>query len=346
MKNSDRSGFAFMAIASFILIAGCNGFQPAAFVRPGAVRETQSSPIGWSADDLEAAYALPASRDGKGQTVFVVDAYDNPNLANDFAEYRLAMGLPSGNLTKYNQEGRQGDYPQANAEWGVEADLDVEMVSASCPNCAVAIVEANSATWGDVSKAVDEAVKLGATIVSASFTGSAGDSQKAFEAPGVTYVAAAAAGGNGIAPPAAFDTVVAVGGTVLSKATNARGYSETVWSGSDGGCVEGEAKPEWQAGSKYAKGCHGRMADDVAAVAEGVAEYDSYDQAGWFSIDGTSIGAPFCAGIFALAGNSTKQRGGRTFWVPASHHAHLFEVSGERYNAGSGWGSPDGTGAF
>ena len=39
--------------------------------------------------------------------------------------------------------------------------------------------------------------------------------------------------------------------------------------------------------------------------------------------------------VEALRLGATIVSGGRTFWVPESHHAHLFEV----------WGSPDGTGA-
>lgn len=358
MKNTDSTCRGLIIAASLALVAGCGGFQPAqAPAAPActggggsawcaAYIEQGSSSSGWSAADLEAAYALPSSHGGKGQTVFVVDAYDNPNVGKDFAQYRTTMGLPPGNLTKYNQRGQQKNYPLGNSGWGLESDLDIEMISASCPQCAVKLIEADSASWSDLSTAVVEAVRLGATIVSTSFAGQAGASGRAFRASGVTFVAAASPDARGIAPPAAFDSVVAVGGTVLTKATNQRGYTETVWSPSDGGCVEGERKPQWQAGNRYAKGCHGRMADDVSAVAEGVAMYDSYAQDGWLSVDGTSVSAPFCAGIFALAGNATKQRGGRTFWAPASHHAHLFEVSGERYSAGGGWGSPDGTGAF
>jgi len=47
------------------------------------------------------------------------------------------MGLPVGTLNKYNQEGQMSNYPSGNVGWGAEIDLDVEMVSASCPNCTV-----------------------------------------------------------------------------------------------------------------------------------------------------------------------------------------------------------------
>jgi hypothetical protein len=71
-----------------------------------------------------------------------------------------------------------------------------------------------------------------------------------------------------------------------------------------------------------------------------------FDEGGWITVDGTSISSPFCAGIFALAGNSTQQQGGKTFWKPSSHHADLYEVGGQRFSDQGGWGSPDGIGAF
>lgn len=330
-----------------VAVPACGGSrigQPQcdALIEPGA----HPTYAGWSASDLEKAYDLPSSTKGKGQIVAVVDAYDNPDAANDFAAYRKGMGLPVGTLEKYNQDGQMGNYPAGSPDWGVEIDLDVEMASASCPNCTIYLVEANSSDWSDIEAAEEEAVTLGATIVSNGYSGT-GASQGYYDTKGVEYVASAGdAGGSGVYDPAAFDSVVSVGGTQLEAGHNKRGYTETPWQSSGGGCVTGEKKPWWQQHSKYAKSCDGRMANDVSAVATDVAEYDSYDESGWITIDGTSISAPFCAGIFGLAGNSTKQRGGRTFWVPSSHHWHLYEVGGERYTDQGGWGSPKGIGAF
>lgn len=359
MSGFNGFGRAFLAPAAFAVAAGCGPQMPiagglttmAACNGAGGAQcvayvERRSTIAGWTAAELESAYALPSATAGKGQAVFVVDAYDNPNVAGDFAQYRSAMGLPAGTLTKYNQEGEQKDYPAGNSGWGLTSDLAVEMVSASCPNCSVDLIEANSNSWDDLSAAVEEAVRLGATIVSISFSGSSGVSRKAFDAQGVTFVAAVSDQGESVGEPAAFDSVVAVGGTVLAQATNRRGYTETVLSKGLGGCVKHEPKPSWQAHSRYARACSGRMANDVSAVAWNVAIYDSYSNDGWLLIGGTSLSAPFVAGVFGLAGNASKQRGGRTFWIPASHHAHLFEVSGERYSPAGGWGSPDGTGAF
>ena len=312
-------------------------------VEPGGAHSTYA---GLSASDLEKAYRLPSSTKGKGEIVAVIEAYDNPDAATDFAAYRSGMGLPAGKLEKYNQEGSQSNYPAGSPGWGVEIDLDIEMISASCPLCKVYLVEANSSQWIDIETAVAEAVKLGATIVSNSYSGSGG-SCSYYDMKGVEYVASAGDDGYGVYEPAACDSVVSVGGTELTACDNKRGYCESPWSDSGGGCATGEKKPNWQLHSKYAKDCDGRQANDVSAVAVDVAEYDTYGgEGGWITVDGTSISSPFVAGIFGLATNSTKQDGGRTFWVPASHHRYLYEVGGERYSAAGGWGSPKGIGAF
>lgn len=294
---------------------------------------------GWSAAKLEKAYNLPSSTKGAGQTVAVVDAYDNPNVAKDLAEYRSAMGLPKANFAKYNQKGQKGNYPDGSPGWGVEIDLDTQMASVSCPKCRIDLVEASSNTWSDLYVAEQEAVKLGATILSNSYSGSGGDCSY-FDTKGVTYLASAGDNGLGIGLPAACGDVVSVGGTVLSSCNNERGFCETIWPDSGGGCAPGR-KPPWQ----HDKTCKGRLANDVAAVAADVAEYDTYEEGGWLPVSGTSVSSPLVAGIFGLAGNSTHQEGGRTFWLPA-HHKYLYKLTNPRYSEQGGWGSPKGIGAF
>jgi subtilase family serine protease len=340
------------------MLSGCAAPQPP-MAAPGSMQETtlhtnvlvrssgaRNDISGWTAADLQSAYNLPSSTKGNGQIVAVVDAYDNPNVAADLNEYRSTFGLPKANFTKYNQLGDKGDYPQANSEWGVEIDLSVEMISASCPKCTIYLVEANSNNVSDLETAETEAVTLGAHIISNGFSGS-GEDPSYFDTPGVEYLGAGSMAGD---EPAAFDSVVAVGGTVLSKSSGKRGWSESVSTGPPGGCASGVRKPAWQHFSSY---CKHRIENDVAAVASGVAMYDTYDYGGWLSVDGTSISTPFLAGVFGLAGNASKQLGGRTFWEKARQR-YLYSPSGGSacpyshgtYNTCSGWGTPNGIGAF
>ena len=316
---------------------------------------------GLSPANIEAAYNLPSSTRGSGQIVAVVDAYDNPNAASDLATYRSYFGLPAANFAKYNQKGKRANYPSGNTGWGVEIDLDVEMVSASCPLCTIYLVEAKSNGWSDIQTAEAEAVKLGASIISNSFSGTGG-SQSYFDSQHVTYLASTGDYGYGISDPADFPRVVAVGGTTLTQGGHGRRWTESVWSGTGAGC-SAIAKPKWQ----HDPGCKFRTGNDVSAVADpytGVAEFDTYGQRGWFETGGTSVSSPLMAGVFALAGNSKEQDGGKTFWNK-SHQKHLYPVltgndgdcggsylctAGTKqygtYSGPGGWGTPSGTGAF
>lgn len=377
--------FALAISAAAALLAGCGGAQPPAGT-PGAIPQWQATHSayaacggsrigqaqcdvlientgahstygGWGAKDLEAAYKVPVGK-GQGQSVFVVDAYDNPDVATDLATYRATMGLPNGKFHKYSQDGKK-HYPPGSPGWGVEIDLDVEMASASCPKCTIDLIEANSNSWSDIETAEAEAVKLGATIISNSYSGS-GASEKYYDTKGVAYLASAGDNGYSLYDPATFQRVIAVGGTFLNKGGKGRGYSEVVWADSGGGCSStGESKPKWQ----HDPDCSLRTGDDIAAVAVGVAEYDTFSQNGWLEVDGTSISSPFVAGMVALAGNAAKQDGGEMLWTlsKAQWKKNLYNITGGsgknyltncdmkwlgRFCGPVGWGTPHGVDAL
>ncbi len=318
-----------------------------ALIRTDVVPGLRPDVSGYGPADLQAAYNLPSSTDGAGQIVAIVDAYDNPNVASDVAAYRAEFGLPPANLVKYNQNGQTGNYPAPNTGWGVEIDLDSEMVSASCPLCTIYLVEADSSGASDLQTAEAEAVTLGAHVVSNGFTGT-GLKRSSFDTSGVTYLGSAGDGGQGVGEPAAFGTVVAVGGTSLSRGGGGkRGWTESVWKASGGGCTT-EPKPRWQ----HDTACAFRLANDVSAVGDpntGVAEYDTYGYGGWFVVGGTGVATPFLAGVFGLAGNAGMQDGGRTFWQK-EHQQYLYRLKSGgkyvRYSTTGGWGSPNGVRAF
>jgi hypothetical protein len=326
----------------------------------------QPAVAGWGANNIEAAYNLPSSTNGSGQIVAIVDAYDNPDVASNIATYRSEYGLPAANFTKYNQNGQQSNYPRGSVGWGLEIDLDVQMVSAACPLCTIYLVEANSSNWSDLETAEKEAVTLGATIVSNSYSGT-GASESDYDTAGVTYLASAGDSGYGLADPATFKSVVAVGGTELHASGSK--YTETVWPDSGGGCSSThESKPSWQTDPK----CTYRTGNDASAVASGVAEYDTDGYGGWVTVGGTSVSSPLLGGVFGLAGNATSQDGGKNLWTlnPSQLANDLHTIAsgsvihcptkklaktylckaGTRqfgqYSGPSGWGTPNGVGAF
>ena len=104
-----------------------------------------------------------------GATIAVVDAYDDPYAASDLATYRSTMSAatdPSTGLTgtaipplcsstvtsgcvhftKVNQSGGTS-YPRGNTGWGEEISLDLDMISAICPDCNITLVEASSSSF-------------------------------------------------------------------------------------------------------------------------------------------------------------------------------------------------------
>src|SRR6266516_5425130 len=248
---------------------------------------TSSYQFGYSPQNLADAYKWSnptgSNWNWNGQTIAIVDAYDNPNAASDLAAYRSQFGLPpctSGNgcFSKVNQRGDAAP-PARNAGWGQEIDLDIEMVSAVCPNCKILLVESDSNSFADLGAAVNEASALGANEISNSYGASEFLGETSYAGPynhsGVAITASSGDGGYGVQAPAAYNTVVAVGGTTLKTAAGTRGWTETAWSGAGSGCSSQISKPLWQTDA----GCSRRTVADVSAVADpntGVAVYDRY----------------------------------------------------------------------
>src|ERR1700741_2931121 len=124
--------------------------------------------------------ASAAVTNGNGQTVALVDAYDDPTIESDLATYRAYYGLPpcttaNGCFKKVNQDGEQGNYPiVANPSWEPEIALDTEMVSAICPNCHILLVEANSADEAIATSNPAQHSDLGAAVDTAGHRGRSG----------------------------------------------------------------------------------------------------------------------------------------------------------------------------
>ncbi|MDP9111964.1 MAG: hypothetical protein M3M96_10065, partial [Candidatus Eremiobacteraeota bacterium] len=273
------------------------------------------TPPGYGPGDLQSAYALASesASKGAGQTIAIVDAYNDPTAEADLGVYRSQYGLPActtanGCFKKVNQNGGTS-YPATDGGWAQEISLDLDMVSAICPNCHILLVEATTPSFVNLGTAVNTAANLGANAISNSYGGGeASGYESYYNHPGHAVVASAGDSGTGTQSPASYGTVTAVGGTNLQRAGNARGWSETAWTSSGSGCSGFVAKPSWQSGSLYQ--CPNRSEADVSAVADpatGVAVYDStvYNgQSGWLVFGGTSVSSPIIGAVYGLAGNS------------------------------------------
>ena len=324
-----------------------------------------ATPSGYGPSDLQSAYNLPSTTAGSGQTVAIVDAYDDPTAESDLGVYRAQYGLSActtanGCFKKVSQTGGTS-YPRTNGGWAQEISLDLDMVSAVCPNCHILLVEASSSSFANLGAAENEAASLTPSSISNSYGGSdtSDASEPYYNHPGIAITASSGDGGYGVEFPASSDYVTAVGGTSLTHSGTT--WSQTAWSGAGSGCSADNAQISGQATANT--GCANRAVADVSAVADpntGVAVYDStayQGLSGWLVFGGTSVASPIIASVYALAGNTASV----TNNYPYSHTSALTDVTSgsngtcpthQWCNAGTGWdgptglGTPNGVGAF
>jgi len=284
-------------------------------------RRACSKTAPYCASDLQAAYgvAQAARTRGRGVIVAVVDAYGYPGAASDLAVYRKSMGLPacaagSGCLKIVNQTGRASPLPKANADssddWRAEEAVDLQVVSALCPNCKLLLVQANSDKDADLAAGVNAAAALGAAAISNSYgsaESNAADAAYAHAGRAIT----ASAGDGAVDQPCSYAGVVCVGGTTLTDAAG-RGWTERAWRSGGSACSGYVAKPSWQ----RARGCAMRSVADVSAVADpntGVAFYESAG-GGWQQAGGTGVSAPIVAALFALEPSTVRANAPAWLW--------------------------------
>jgi subtilase family serine protease len=380
---APKKGFA--SCNALRVTSGTTAFQEEQAAKKGIAPKTvkpnasSATPTGYGPSDLQSAYGLTdaAASNGSGETIAIVDAYDDPNAEADLATYRDHYGLSecttaNGCFKKVSQTGSTTSLPSADSGWAGEISLDLDMASAVCPNCHILLVEAKSSSMANLGTAVNEAVKLGAKFVSNSYGGSESSSDSSYDSsyfnhPGVAITVSAGDSGYGAEYPAASKYVTAVGGTKLSTSSTSRGWTESVWNTSSGegtgsGCSSYDAKPSWQTDT----GCAKRMIADVSAVADpatGVSVYDTYgsDGTGWNTYGGTSASAPIIASVYALAGTPGSSDYPAEYPYNAAGTSALNDVtSGSNgtcstsyfctakpgYDGPTGWGTPEGLDAF
>jgi len=313
---------------------------------------------GFAPADLISAYGLNTSG-GAGITVALVEAFHYPNAQADMETYRQQFGLPScPSFTEISSSGGSVNGISADSGWEGEEMLDIDMVSAICPNCNILIVAAPNDSGGGLFDAANAAAAAGATVVSNSWGGPETDNslESNYNHPGVLFTASAGDSGFGASYPASSAFVLAVGGTSLQQGGGSRGWTEAVWNGTGSGCSAVITQPSFQTG--IPAGCGNRMETDVSAVADpntGVAVFDS-GGGGWGVVGGTSASSPIVASVFALyglasAGVTFPYQNTTAFNDVTSGSNDLgdgsctvpFECNGEvGYDGPTGWGTPNG----
>ncbi|TCO52298.1 putative Ig domain-containing protein [Actinocrispum wychmicini] len=312
-----------------------------------------------SPTDLQKAYGVTGRKSG-GTTVAIVDAFNDPHIERDLGDFRSHWSLPActkanGCLTVVGQDGTSTLPTGTDSGWATEMAIDVDAVSAVCPDCKILLVEGNTNDDNDLAAAVDSAVRLGAKIVSNSYTDhenaipSGADTH--YNHPGVAVLAATGDNGSESGAqaefPASSPEVVAVGGTTLTASSGGRGFTETVWNGTGSGCSSLFAKPAYQ---NVTTTCAKRATSDISADADPNTGITIFVNGATSQFGGTSLATPIVAGIWALAG--TPNSGDNPASYPYAHPGNFFDVtSGSNgscgtviCNAGQGWDGPTGLG--
>ncbi|MFC0435830.1 S8 family serine peptidase [Kutzneria buriramensis] len=354
-------------------------------VSPGSKTPLATTiPIGYSAGELASAYHLPDASVGVAGTVAIIDGGGYPALESDLATYRSRFKLSpctkaNGCLEVVDYQGGPPIVPDGSdleKELSVETALDVEMVSAACPSCKIALVQAptrdfyltsahgSAQSVPDIARAVDVATRLGASAVSMSFGYpstkdiNAGSVSTVFAHPGIAFVASSGDSGyegsvHGYWPQN-LPGVIAVGGTALYMSGN--GFTATSWDGAGSSCETDLPAAHGQPAAVAALCAGHRATTDVSAVSDpgtGVAVYNSYDVGGWFVAGGTSAAAPIIAAMYARAGHTSRVDGPNTLYaapagaftdVTLGQNGPPHACQSQLCMAGKGWDGPTGVG--
>jgi subtilase family serine protease len=326
---------------------------------------SSTTPVGYQPAQIQHAYGFDqiafngSPGDGSGQTIAIVDAFDDPSIAFDLQQFDATFGLPDPpSFRKVAQDG-SSNLPAPDRGWAVEIALDVEWAHAIAPQANLLLVEANDNFFSNLLTAVDYgAAQPGVVVVSMSFVSDEFPAETALDGhfitpagqAGVTFVAASGDTGT-ISYPAASPNVLAVGGTTLTTDDAGNYVGESGWAGSGGGISAYEPLPDYQAG--FVDGSS-RANPDVAYDADpntGFAVYDSFNNgtaAPWEQIGGTSAGAPQWAALLAIADQGRASSGlapldGPSQTLPLVYSlpgSDFNDISGQGYDTVTGLGSP------
>lgn len=298
---------------------------------------------------IRAAYGLPAlpatgvtptaqqrAQMGAGQTIYIVDAMHDPNVAAELSAFNQKFGLPTCTLKPIATTTPLPLAPAAPADncvlsvvystpsgamttaapayhdgWATEIALDVQWAHATAPLARIVLIEAPDASVNSLVNAIKLANAMGPGAVSMSFganEGSWGASlEQTFTGAGMSYLAATGDWGAQVAWPAVSPKVVAVGGTTLVwSGSGAR--SETGWAQTGGGLSAFMAAPAYQSiNVPGVGGLRSRGVADVAFNADpNTGQYLAVIKPGstavqWLSAGGTSLSTPQWAGLMAIA---------------------------------------------
>ena len=325
----------------------------------GGIQPYTSTPAApYSPQQIYQAYGFnQISNTGAGETIAIVDAYNDPKIKADLTTFDSTFGIAAPpSFTVVNQTGGT-KLPRGNSNWSVEISLDVEWAHAIAPAANIILVEASTSSFTNLLAAEDYA-RNHAQVVSNSWGSSEFSGETSYDyhftsptGKNVVFTVASGDSGSPAGYPGVAPGVLSTGGTTLPlDASGNLIASETGWSGSGGGISTYEPLPSYESGLGYTH----RTNPDVAYNSDPNTGYyvlDSYS-GGWYAVGGTSAAAPQWAGLVALADQtrSTPLNGpallSLIYGLKGANFNDITSGSNGGYSAGpgydlvTGWGSP------
>jgi Putative Ig domain len=310
---------------------------------------------------------------GAGQTIAIVDAYNDPKIVADASTFNTQFGLQQFNVSGgptfqvLNETGGSSLPSNSTAGgWDVEESLDVEWAHSIAPQANIILFEANSASYGDLMTAVQTAAHYaGVSAVSMSWGGGEFSGETSYDSEfltpsghqGVTFLASTGDDGTPAGYPALSPNVVAVGGTSLNIDSSGDYLGESAWSDGGGGISQDESQPSYQSGKVNGTSSTKRTVPDVSMDADpntGVYVLDSF-AGGWYQVGGTSLSSPMWAGLIAVANQGRVLNGQGTlngltqtlpmlYNLPSSDFHDVTTGSNGTYSATTGYDLTTGLG--
>ncbi len=353
-----------------------DGIVPGEFAAdaPGATPLASGTAVAtYTPAQIRAAYGLPAlpaagttlssqqaAQLGAGQTIYIIDANDDPNAAAELATFDLQFGLPGCSVTSIaagaalplpapatsgcsfsvvhstSAGSMTSSAPGYDSGWATEIALDVQWTHATAPLARIILIEAPDSSVNSLVAAVSLANAMGPGVVSMSFGSTEGgwtaSVDASFSNPAMTYVAAAGDSGAGVNWPAVSAHVLAVGGSTLTY-TGAAPRSEIVWSGTGGGVSQYTPTPSYQNSTVPEMGtpAHRSVSDVTFNADPSSGQYIAVLAPGattatWLSAGGTSLATPQWAGILAVA-DALRAKAAQS--VLGDPHANIYGIASQ-----------------